>query len=141
MQQRLDRAFAHPKFYRTALVFFAGFALLLALVGIYAVVSYSVAQRTHEMGIRLSLGTTPLRLRTKFVRHGLATVLFGTLGGIAVAASTGKLLGSLLEGAGTFDVATYVLVTISICAVAAASIWFATRRIAKMDVMAILRAE
>jgi len=141
MQQRMDRAFAHPKFYRTALVFFASFALLLALVGIYAVVSYAIAQRTHEMGVRLSLGTTPTRLRTRFVRHGVATVVFGTLGGIAGAASTGRLLGSLLEGAGAFDFAAYVLVTISICVVAAASIWFATRRISKMDVVEILRAE
>ena len=141
MQQRMDRAFAHPKFYRTALVFFASFALLLALVGIYAVVSYAVTQRTHEMGVRLSLGTTPARLRTSFVRHGLATVVLGILGGTAGAASTGKLLGSVVEGAEAFDVRTCVLATMLICAVAAVSIWFATRRIAKMDVMEILRAE
>ncbi len=141
MQQRMNRAFARPEFYRTALVFFASFALLLALVGIYAVVSYAVTQRTHEMGVRLALGTTPARLRTSFVRHGLATVVFGALVGIAGAASTGKLLGSLIEGAESSGVATYLLTTLSICVVAAASIWFATRRIAKMDVAEILRAE
>ncbi|HXR76867.1 MAG TPA: ABC transporter permease [Bryobacteraceae bacterium] len=141
MQQRMDRAFARPKFYRTALAFFASFALLLALIGIYAVVSYAVTQRTHEMGVRLALGTTPTRLRTRLVRHGLATVVVGALGGIACAASTGKLLGGLIEGAKGFDVATYVLATIFICLVAAASIWVATRRIANMDVVEILRAE
>jgi predicted permease len=141
MQQRMDQAFARPKFYRTTLVFFSGFALLLALIGFYAVVSYSVSERTHEMGVRLALGTTPMRLRTKFMRHGLATVVFGTLGGVVGAASTGKLLGSLIEGAEAFNVATYVLATISICVVAAASIWFGTRRVAKMDVVEILRAE
>lgn len=141
MQQRIDQAFTRPKFYRTALVFFASFGLLLALMGIYAVVSYAVTQRTHEMGVRLALGTTPTHLRTRFVRHGLATVVVGTLGGIACAASTGRLLGSLIEGAKAFDVATYVLATISICLVAAASIWVATRRIAHMDVVEILRAE
>lgn len=141
MQHRMDRAFAHPKFYRTALVFFASFALLLALGGIYAVVSYAVAQRTHEMGVRLSLGTTPARLRTKFVRQGLATVLAGVLVGIAGAVATSRLLNTLIEGATSFDASTYVLVTISICAIAAASIWFATRRIATLDVMEILRAE
>jgi predicted permease len=141
MQQRIDQAFARPKFYRTALVFFATFGLLLALMGIYAVVSYAVTQRTHEMGVRLALGTTPTRLRTRFVRHGLAIVVIGTLGGIACAASTGRLIGSLIEGAKPFDVATYVLATVSICLVAAASIWVATRRIAHMDVVEILRAE
>ena len=70
VQQRMDRAFARPKFYRTALVFFAGFALLLAIIGIYAVVAYAVTQRTHEMGVRLALGTTPARLRASFIRHG-----------------------------------------------------------------------
>jgi putative ABC transport system permease protein len=141
MQQRMDQAFARPKFYRTALLFFASFGLLLALMGIYAVVSYAVTQRTHEMGVRLALGTTPTRLRTRFVRRGLATVIIGTLGGIACAASTGRLLSSLIEGAKAFDGPTYVLAAISICLVSSASIWVATRRIAHMDVVEILRAE
>jgi predicted permease len=141
MQERMDRAFAHPKFYRTTLVFFASFGLLLALMGIYAVVSYAVTQRTHEMGVRLAIGTTPTHLRTRFLRHGLATVVVGALGGFACAANTGRLLGSLIEGAKGFDVATFVLATISICVVAAASIWVATRHIAHIDVMDILRAE
>jgi putative ABC transport system permease protein len=141
MQRRMDRAFARPKFYRTALIFFASFALLLALIGVYAIVSYAVTQRTHEMGVRLALGTTPTRLRTRFVRHGLATVVFGTFGGIICAASTGKLLNNLIEGARTLDFAAYVLATMSICLVATASIWVATRRIANLDVVEVLRAQ
>ena len=141
MGQRMDRAFGRPKFYRTALVFFTSFALLLALIGVYAVVSYAVTQRTHEIGVRLALGTTPTRLRTKFVRQGLATVVSGTVAGIAGGASAGKLLGSLIEGAKAFDLVTYILATISICLVAAASIWVATRRIARVDLVEILRAE
>jgi len=141
MQQRMDQVFARPRFYRTALVFFASFALLLALMGVYAVVSYAVTQRRHEMGVRLALGTTPMHLRTKFVRQGLATVVLGTLAGIACAASAGKLLGSLIEGAKAFDVATYALVAISICLVAASSIWVGTRRIARMDVLEVLRSD
>jgi hypothetical protein len=141
MQERIDQAFARPKFYRTALVFFASFALLLSVVGIYAVVSYSVTQRAHEMGVHLALGTTATRLRAKFVRRALVTVVFGTVCGVACAASTGKLLTNLIEGAKGLDAATYVLVTIAICLVAAASVWLATRRVARMDVMEILRAE
>ncbi len=93
MQQRMDNAFARPKFYRTALVFFTSFALLLALISIYAVVSYAVTQRTHEMGVRLALGTTPARLRARFVCHGLTTVAVGALGGIVCAASYRKAVG------------------------------------------------
>ncbi|HEX4228745.1 MAG TPA: ABC transporter permease [Bryobacteraceae bacterium] len=141
MQQRMDLAFARPAFYRTALVFFTSFALLLAFIGIYGVVSYAVTQRTHEMGVRLALGTTPSRLRARFVYRGLATVAVGTFGGMACAASTGKLLSGLIEGAKAIDVATYVLATISICLVAGVSIWVATRHIANMDVVEILRAE
>lgn len=141
MQQRMDRAFARPKFYRTALIFFTSFALLLALIGIYAVVSYAVGQRTHEMGVRLALGTTPARLRTKVVQQGLATVVCGTITGIVCAVGTGRLLGSLIEGARTIGVGTYVLATIPICLVAAVSIWVATRRIARIDIVAILRAD
>jgi predicted permease len=141
MQQRMDHAFARPRFYRTALAFFASFALSLALLGIYAVVSYAVTQRRHEMGVRLALGTTPTRLRISFVRHGLVTVVVGALGGIACAAGAGKLLGGLVEGARAFDPATYVLASMSMCLVAAASIWIATRHLTDVDVAEILRAE
>jgi ABC-type antimicrobial peptide transport system permease subunit len=141
MQERMDQAFARPKFYRTALVFFASFALLLSVVGIYAVVSYAVAQRTHEMGVRLALGTTARRLRTKFISQALVTVVSGSVCGVACAVGAGRLLTNLIEGAKGLDVETYVLMTIAICLVAAGSIWVATRRIAWMDVVEILRAE
>jgi putative ABC transport system permease protein len=141
MQQRMDRAFVRPRFYRTALAFFAAFALLLALIGTYGVVSYAVSQRTHEIGVKLALGTTALSLRARFVGQGLRPVAIGTLGGIACAAATGKLLTRLVEGATVFNIATYALAAIAICLIAAASIWVATRRIAALDVMEILRAE
>ena len=141
MQQRMDRAFARPRFYRTALVFFAAFAVLLALMGTYAVVSYAVSQRTHEMGVKLALGTTAQSLRAAFVGQGLKPVAIGTLSGIACAAATGKLLARLVEGATTFDIASYALTAIAICLIAAASIWIATRGIATLDVVEILRAE
>jgi putative ABC transport system permease protein len=141
MQQRMDEAFARPKLYRTAMLFFAAFALLLAVIGIYAVVSYAVAQRTHEMGVRLALGTTPTRLRKRLLGQGLISVIFGTLCGSAGAMLAGRLLGSLIEGAGSFDPMTYVAATLFICLIASLSIWTATDGISRMDVIEILRAE
>jgi putative ABC transport system permease protein len=141
MQQRMDQAFARPKFYRTALVFFASFALLLALIGIYAVVSYAVTQRTQEMGVRLALGTTPTRLRSVFVGQTMAVIVLGTMAGLACAMGAGKLLGNLIEGAKPFDALACLLVSISICLIAACSIWIATHRISRMDIAEILRAE
>ena len=81
MEQRLNETFAAPEFYRTAVWAFAGFALLLAVIGIYGIVSYAVVQRTQEMGVRLSLGTTPARLRGMVLRQGLLIVAAGAIPG------------------------------------------------------------
>ena len=89
MKQRLDETFAGPKFYRTAVSFFAGFALLLAVIGIYGIVSYAVIQRTQELGIRLALGTTPARLRGVLLRQGLLMVAASAIPGIAGAQFSG----------------------------------------------------
>jgi putative ABC transport system permease protein len=141
MQQRLDDAFARPKFYRTALIFFASFALLLAVLGVYAVVSYAVTQRTHEMGVRLALGTTSSRLRGVLLGQGLVSVLCGTLGGVLAALLGGRLLEGLVEGASAVNPAIYLLAVPSICLIAALSIWTATRRITRLDITEILRTE
>lgn len=141
MNQRLDSALARPRFYRTAAAFFAAFALLLAILGIYGVVSYAVVQRTHEMGVRLALGTTPVHLRTTLLRHGLFVVVAGALFGIWTAAIAARFLEALVEGAGSADPATLLVALALITLTAAASTWTATRRIAALDIMDILRAE
>ena len=83
MQQRLDEVFAAPMFYRTAIWTFAGLALLLALIGIYGIVFYAVVQRNQEMGVRMALGTTPVRVRGMLLRQGLLMVVAGAIPGIA----------------------------------------------------------
>jgi ABC-type antimicrobial peptide transport system permease subunit len=141
MEDRLDAALARPRFYSTAIRFFAAFALLLAVLGIYAAVSYAVAQRTREMGVRLALGGMPAGLRAMLLRRGVLTVAAGAFPGIACAALTGRLLERLIEGARPVDPATAAASILFILVTASISIWAATRRIARLDVIAILRAE
>ena len=141
MEQRLDEIFAAPKFYRTAVLIFAGFALLLAVIGIYGIVSYAVVQRTQEMGIRMALGRTPVQLRGMLLRHGLAMVLAGAIPGIAGARLSGRFLESLIDGAKPIGLASSSGLVLFFALVASASIWSATRRIARLDIIAILRSE
>jgi len=141
MQQRLDEVFAAPKFYRTAVWIFAGFAMLLAVIGIYGIVSYAVVQRTQEMGVRMALGTTPGRLRGMLLRQALLMVAAGALPGIAGAQLTSRFLETLMEGAKPIGLAASGALVLLFALVASASIWSATRRISSLDIIAILRSD
>ncbi len=141
MEQRLDEMFAAPRFYRTAVWIFAGFALLLAVIGIYGIVSYAVVQRSREMGVRMALGRTPVQLRELLLRQGLLMVVAGAIPGIAGVAFTGRFLESLVHGARSVDLVTSAGLVLFVALVASTSIWSATRRIARLDIIAILRTE
>jgi ABC-type antimicrobial peptide transport system permease subunit len=141
MEQRLDEVFAAPKFYRTAVWMFAAFALLLAVIGIYGIVSYAVVQRTQEMGVRMALGRTPVQLRGMLLRRGLLMVVAGAVPGIAGAQLTGRFLETLIDGAKSVDLLTSAGLVLFFALVASTSIWSATRRIASLDIVAILRSE
>jgi len=141
MEQRLDEGLIRPNFYRTSVLFFAGFALLLAVIGIYGIVSYAVGQRTKEMGVRLVLGAMPARLRGNLLARGLLTILAGAIPGLIGARFSGRLLESLIYGAKSIDLATSIFTILLIAAVASTSIWAATRRIATLDIMETLRNE
>jgi predicted permease len=141
MQQRLDEVFARPRFYRTAVWFFASFALLLAGSGIYGIVSYAVVQRTHEMGVRLALGTTPVRLRAMLLRQGLLMVVAGAIPGLVAVQFSGRFLESLIDGAKPIGLETSAGVILLLALVGSISIWCASRCIASFDISAILRSE
>jgi putative ABC transport system permease protein len=141
MDQRLAEALVRPRFYRTAVVCFAGFALLLALIGVYGIVSYAVARRTREMGVRMALGRTPGRLRAMLLRQGLVTIAAGAMAGVAGAALCAPLLESWVEGTKRVDATTYAALLAFIAAIAAVGIWVATRPISRLNVSDMLRAE
>lgn len=141
MQRRLEDALARPQFYSTAILAFAMFALLLAIIGIYGIVAYSVGQRTHEMGVRMALGSTRVRLRAILLRQGLITIVAGAIPGVAGSVLIGRFLESLVEGAKSVDATTCMASVLFIAMIAAAGIWAATRPVARLDIMEILRTE
>ena len=141
MEDRLDEALARPEFYRTSVLCFAVFALLLAVVGIYGIVSYAVARRTHEMGVRMALGVTSGQLRMSVLRQGVTTVLVGSAMGVAGSIMGGRVLENLMVGAKPVEAAGYTAAVGLIVSIAAAGIWMATRPITRLDIVEILRRE
>jgi putative ABC transport system permease protein len=141
MEQRMDGAVARPLFYRTAVVCFAGFAFLLALIGIYGIVSYAVSRRMHELGVRLALGSTPSALRARLVRQGLVTIGAGVIPGIAGSVFAGRFIQILVDGATPVNAMDYAALVVGIASAGAVGIWMASRSVARVDVVEVLRAE
>jgi putative ABC transport system permease protein len=141
MEQRLADFFIRPRAYRTAVWMFAGFAVLLALIGIYGIVSHSVAERTQEMGLRMALGATPARVRGMLLTQSLLVVAVGAALGVVGASAVGRSLGTLIPEAMPVGLVTSMSLSISLSAAAAFTIWSATRRIFGLDIMRLLQAE
>jgi len=139
--QRLQDSLARPRFYTTAVVFFAAFALLLAVIGVYGAASYSLAQRTHEIGVRTAVGASPARLRGMLLREHMMPVAAGVLAGVVGTIAMGRLLQSLIATAEPVDHGTSALAAAALALAAGVAVWSATRRIGKMDPTAALRSE
>ena len=141
MRQIVSASVAQRRFQLTLVVLFAGIALVLASLGIYGVVSYSVEQRRGEMGIRMALGATAPGLRSLVLRQGLAPVLAGLAGGVAGAVAVGRMLQGLLFGVRATDPVTLAGVALVLFAVAAAACYVPARRVTRGDPLSALRYE
>jgi putative ABC transport system permease protein len=131
-----------PARLRTALLaIFAGVALLLAAVGIYGVVSYSVAQRAREMAIRLALGASPGDLLKLVIGKTMLIVLVGLALGAGAALALTRVLASLLYDTSLTDPAPWVVAGALLAAVALLACYFPARRVTKVDPLTILRFE
>jgi ABC-type antimicrobial peptide transport system permease subunit len=106
----------------------AGVALLLALVGVYGVVSYIAAERTHEIGIRMALGAQGRDVRGLFVRHGIALTLAGVAFGLPAAFVVTPVMSGMLHGVSAMDPITYVLVAVALAAVTLLATYLPARR-------------
>jgi putative ABC transport system permease protein len=140
-EELLYEAVGQPRFHTLLIALFAGLALLLAAVGIYGVISYSVAQRTHELGIRLAVGARPRDVLFLVIRQGMMLTLTGTVIGVLAAFGLTRLLSSLLFQVSATDPMTFVAVATLLVAVALLACWIPARRATKVDPMVALRYE
>ncbi|HEX2059956.1 MAG TPA: ABC transporter permease, partial [Thermoanaerobaculia bacterium] len=132
---------ARPRFNATMLTLFAALGLLLASIGIYGVLSYSVAQRTQEMGIRMALGADPRDVLRLVVRDGVSVTAIGIAAGVAIALPATRVLASLLYGVEASDPMVFAVVAAALAAVALAASYVPARRATRVDPMIALRAE
>jgi ABC-type antimicrobial peptide transport system permease subunit len=119
---------------------FAVVALALACIGLYGVVSYAVARRSREMGIRMSLGAAPGTVVAQVVREGMTLAAVGAAAGLIVAVLGARVLRSFLFGVGTFDAPTFLGVPVLLVSVALAAAWVPARRISRIDPVRVLKA-
>jgi ABC-type antimicrobial peptide transport system permease subunit len=120
---------------------FAMLALVLAAVGIYGVMSYAVAQRTHEIGVRVALGAEASDILRQVVRQGMLPAVIGIATGIAGAWGTTRFLSSLLFGVRPTDPTTFTLVPVLLAAVGVLACLLPARRATKVDPVVSLRYE
>ena len=141
MEQRLSESLARRRFAMLALGVFAGFALLLAVIGIYGVISYSVAQRTNELGIRLALGASRVDVLRLVLSAGFKLVLIGIGVGLVLSFAVTRFLSSLLFGVRATDLLTFGALSVLMIVVSLLACYLPARRATKVDPLVALRYE
>jgi putative ABC transport system permease protein len=141
MEQVVSGSIAARRFSTVLLGAFAGLGLLLASIGVYGVVSYSVAQRTREMGIRIALGATRANVLALVVGQGLRLFLLGMAAGSLATFGLTRFMSGILFGISAADPSTFVCVALLLGAVAFLASYIPARRVARVDPMVALRCE
>ena len=141
MDQIVSDSVAEPRYQAVLLGSFGGLGLILAMVGIYGVISYSVTQRTREIGVRMALGAQPHSVLRMILREGMFLAAAGIVAGIGGALALGRVLRSLLFEIKPTDPATFISVSITLALVAFAACYLPARRAMKVDPIVALRYE
>ena len=141
MTQVVGTSTAREDFNMLLLTIFGASALILAAIGIYGLMAYSVQQRTQEMGIRMALGADRSRIRSLVVWHGMRLAIVGVVIGIGAAFGLTRFIASLLFGVKTWDPAVFVTVPIILSLVALLAVWMPATRASRLDPQQALRIE
>ncbi len=141
LEDIVERSIAAPRSYTLLLALFAGIALTLAAVGIYGVMAYSVAQRTHEIGVRVALGAQTSDALKLVLKQGMRLALIGALIGLIASWALTRMMKSLLYTVSATDPLTYILISLLLMLVALLACWIPARRATKVDPIVALRCE
>lgn len=141
MQETIASSLLKRKFTMTLLTIFAGLAVALASIGLYGVMSYSVSQRTREIGIRMAVGAQRSDVLRLIVRQGMMLTGLGVAVGLAASFGLTRLMANLLYGVSATDTITFIALSTLLLGVAALACWLPARRASGVDPMIALRAE
>ncbi len=141
MAEHMQRAYLGPRLSATLIGPAGLLALVIVAVGLYGVMSYSVSQRTRELGIRIAVGAKPRDILVLVMRQGLTLTGIGLLLGLAAAAAVARLIANLLFGISPADPVTFALVPLVLIGVAAVATYVPARRALQVDPLVALRAE
>ncbi len=141
MDDIIEQSVADRKRPMVLLEIFAGLALMIACVGIYGVLAYTVTQRTREIGVRMAVGATPADVMKMIVGRGLKMGLIGLAVGLVLALAVGRLLGTLLYGVKAVSPEVYAGTTVALVLAALLACWIPGRRAARVDPVVALREE
>ena len=141
LEQVLAESIARPRFNTLLITILAGVALVLAAVGIYGVISYSVTQRTHEIGVRMALGASSGSVLRLVIGHGMLLAGIGLAVGVVGAFAVTRIMGSLLYGVTATDPLTYIVLVAMLGVIALIASYIPARRAMRVDPVIALRNE
>jgi putative ABC transport system permease protein len=141
MEDLIARSVADRKFTMLLLTTFAGIAVLLAAIGLFGVMSYSVIQRSREIGVRMALGARRLDIFNLIVKQGMLLTGIGLVLGVTGAIALSRLISGLLFGVSPTDFATFVILSVILGAIAFIACWWPAHRATQVDPIIALRTE
>jgi ABC-type antimicrobial peptide transport system permease subunit len=141
MEEVVSRSVSRQRFNMWLMAVFGCCALLLAAIGIYGLLAYSVEQRTQEIGIRLALGATATQVKNMIVVQGMRLAVIGVAIGLAAAFGLARLLQSLLYGVTVSDPLTFIGAPALLTVIAILAVWLPARRASRVDPIVALRYE